>query len=307
MSTAICARVANALSGRPICMEPRALKAMLDAIGPRLGLVTEASVQAEEGEFAARKRAAQTRRLATILEAEPVEVADGMAQYAITADGIAVLPIVGTLINRYDWLAAWCGFVSYDTIMLAIEAMELDGRVRAILLDIDSPGGEAAGMLDCADLIANLASKKPTWAVANTLAASAGYGLACAAEKLYLPRLASVGSIGVVCVHTDQSAADKMMGLKFTALYSGARKIDGWGHAPLSEEARAAIQGPLDAARLKFAETVAEYRGLKVADVLATEAGLYDDDAAVEVGLADGVASFDQTLALLRTELGAGL
>lgn len=305
MSVAICARVGQALTGRPLAMEPRALKAMLDAIGPRLGLATEASVRSQEGEFAARQRAAQTRRLATILEAEPVEVADGMAQYAITPDGIAVLPITGTLINRYDWLAAWCGFISYDTIMLAVEAIEEDGRVKGVLLDVDSPGGEAAGMLDCADLIAELAARKPTWAVANTLAASAGYGLACAAEKLFLPRLASVGSIGVLCIHTDQSAYDEKTGLKFTALYSGERKVDGWGHAPLSDDARAAIQGPLDAARLKFAEAVAEYRNMKVADVLATEAGVFDDDAGVEIGLADGVASFDQVLGMLRAEIGA--
>ena len=264
MSVAVCHRVASALSGRPVAMEPFAFKAALDGLGARLGLDVQASDDdgGGGGTIADMKRAATIQRLASVVEAEPVVVAGGMGEYGLTAEGIAVIPIVGTLISRWDWLAAWCGLVSYDTIGMTLDAAMADHRVRGVLLDIDSPGGEAAGMLDLADRIRAADAAKPVWASANSLAASAGYGIAAAAGRLTLPRLGCVGSIGVVAVHIDQSAQDKEWGLKFTALYSGARKIDGWGHAPLSAEARDRFQAQLDEARAKFAASVAKHRGL---------------------------------------------
>lgn len=303
--TAICTRVAGYLSGRPLFIEPHALKGQLDAMAPRLGLSAEAE-GAEEGDIARMQRVARHQRLATILEAEPIPVADGMGEYALTADGIAVIPIIGTLVGRFDWLAAWCGFCSYDGLKATIQEAARDERVKAILLDVDSPGGEAAGMLDVADAVRAAAAAKPVWAHANPLAASAAYGIAAGAQRLCLPRLGAVGSIGVVAIHVDQSGADAEYGLKFTALYSGARKVDGWGHAPLSREAKARFQEQLDEARLKFATAVGEFRGLSAEAVMDTEAGVYDDTAAVEAGLADAVEPFEATLAALTERVRSG-
>lgn len=303
--TAICTRVAGYLSGRPLFIEPHALKGQLDAMAPRLGLSAETE-GAEEGDIARMQRAARHQRLATILEAEPIPVADGMGEYALTADGIAVIPIIGTLVGRFDWLAAWCGFCSYDGLKATILEAARDERVKAILLDVDSPGGEAAGMLDVADAVRAAAAIKPVWAHANPLAASAAYGIAAGAQRLCLPRLGAVGSIGVVAIHVDQSGADAEYGLKFTALYSGARKVDGWGHAPLSREAKARFQEQLDEARLKFATAVGELRGLSAETVMDTEAGVYDDTAAVAAGLADAVEPFEATLAALTERVRSG-
>jgi signal peptide peptidase SppA len=292
--------VAARVFGPPLAMSPAALKASLDQIGPRLlGQADTRAEAADDDEDPVQEGpSALHRRLAAVV-GEVVEVGDGMAEYARTADGIAVIPIVGTLVNRFDWLSSLCGLMSYDTIGMALDAALADPQVRAILLDVDSPGGEAAGMLDLADRIRAAAQQKPVWAVANALAASAGYGLAAAASRLVLPRLAMVGSIGVVAVHVDRSQANQKNGLAYTAIYAGAQKIDGWAHAPLAAEAKDRWQADIDKAREKFAVAIARFRGLTLAQVLATEAAVYSDADAVAVGLADAVQTFDDALAEL--------
>lgn len=291
--------MARHVSVQALHVEPLALHSVLDALGSKLAMEDD-----EAGPtFAEMQKAAHVQRLASVIRAESVDVADGMGSYGRTADGVAVISIVGPLVNRYDWFVACAGLCSYDAVKLCIQAALDDGKVRAILLDVDSPGGEASGMLETAALIRAAAAHKPVWAVANSLAASAGYGLAGAAQRLVVPQLGTVGSIGVVAVHIDQSAADAEWGLKFTALHSGARKIDGWSHAPLSREARERFQAQMDEARLKFATAMAGYRNLSVDAVMATEAATYDDDEAVDAGLADAVASFDDTLAELTDRI----
>src|SRR5262249_12569934 len=126
----------------------------------------------------------------------------------------------------------------------SLQSALTDYRVRAILLDVDSPGGQVDGMLDLADQILAARAKMPVWSVANSVAASAAYALAASAEKLYLPRLAQVGSIGAGMIPIDQSAPDQARGLKYSAGFSGPRKVDGWGPAELSGQARAGVQGP---------------------------------------------------------------
>lgn len=296
MTDAVCHRIAEYLSDRPIFMQPAAFRTILCAVAPRFGLLAMEDDEAEGPTVAEVKKSALVQRLAAVVEAEHVDVCDGMGEYGRTADGVAVIPIIGATINRYDWFSAMCGFCSYDTIKLSYEAAIADPAVKAVLFDIDSPGGEAAGMLDCADLIRAGSAVKPTWASANTLAASAGFGLAAAAPRLTLPRLGTVGSVGVVGVHIDQSGFDKEMGLKYTPIYSGAQKIDGWGHAALDKGALERIQARFDESRRKFAENIALHRKMSIDAVLETEAGVFDDDAAVEVGFADAVMSFEETL-----------
>lgn len=306
-TAAACIRVARSLDGLPLWMEPHALRGMLEALGPRLGLQKSAGDDDDGPSLAEMKRSAERARLAMLVDqVETVSVGDGLCEYSLTPNGVAMIPVLGPLTNRYDWLSAMCGWTSYDVVGAMVRDAVASPRVRALLLDVDSPGGEAAGMLDCADLIREAAAVKPTWACANTFAASAAFGLASAASRLTVPRLATVGSVGVVGIHLDQSGYDAEMGLRYTPIYSGARKIDGWGHAPLSDEALATFQAMFDESRRKFAAAVAGFRGMSIEAVLATEAGVYDDQAAVDAGFADAVQSFDETLADLGERLRSG-
>ena len=137
-----------------------------------------------------------------------------------------------------------------------------DEDVSQIILNIDSPGGEVAGAFDLADLIYQARGTKPILAIANESALSAAYLIASAADKVYLTRTASVGSVGVMALHVDQSKAEEKIGLKYTAIYAGARKNDFSPHCPLSDEAFAAATEKVNATYDLFVKTVARNRGI---------------------------------------------
>jgi ClpP class serine protease len=292
--------VADRLFGRAHAMEPNALRAIIEGpVGQRV--LAGERIEVHAGKKAA-KAARQGRAFASV-EVEQVRSNDGMSEYALTRDGVAILQVAGVISKRFDWLAAACGFATYEGLGASLQSALSDYRVRAILLDVDSPGGQVDGMLDLADEILAARTKIPVWSVANSVAASAAYALAASAEKLYLPRLGQVGSIGAVMIHIDQSAQDQARGLKYSAVFSGTRKMDGWDHAALSSEARAAFQGRVDHCRDALCELVGRQGRMSAKDALATEAAVYSDRDAVEAKLADGIRTFDEVLASLTAQV----
>lgn len=212
----------------------------------------------------------------------------------ITESGIAVIPILGTLVRRSSYLVAASGLTSYFEIEAMADEAFADPRVKAVLLEIDSSGGEAGGVFDLAARLRSLAktSGKPLWAIADEAALSAAYALACAADRLWLTRTAEVGSIGVVAVHVDESEADRQAGLAYTFIHAGSHKVDGHPHAPLPLTVAADIQTDIDALHAQFIALVAGLRGLGVEAVRATQARVYRGDQAIAVGLADQIGSF---------------
>ncbi|MEW5890347.1 MAG: S49 family peptidase [Pseudomonadota bacterium] len=220
-------------------------------------------------------------------------------------DGIAVIPVLGTLVRRSSYLGAASGLTSYHDIEAMAEQAFADPDVRAVLLEIDSSGGEAGGVFDLAERLRQLAqsSGKPLWAIADEAALSAAYAIAAAAERIWVTTTAEAGSIGVVAVHLDQSARDAMEGLSYTFIHAGARKVDGNPHRPLSEEARAAITQDMESLYTRFVDWVASRRGLSAARVRAQEAGIYRGETAVQAGLADAVGTLRDALAAFESRL----
>ncbi|QNT25619.1 S49 family peptidase [Ralstonia solanacearum] len=216
---------------------------------------------------------------------------------------IAVIPIHGTLVRRTVGLEAESGLASYTAIGDQLDAALADPGVAAILLDVDSPGGESGGVFDLADRIRAAAAVKPIWAVANDMAFSAAYALASAASRLFVSRTGGVGSIGVIAMHVDQSVKDAQDGIRYTAVFAGARKNDLNPHAPITDEAQAQLQAEVNRIYGLFVATVASYRGLSAEAVTATEAGLFFGQDAVAAGLADAVGTFEDALAQLAASL----
>ncbi len=213
-------------------------------------------------------------------------------------DGIAVLPIVGSLVRRASWLDAECGLMSYGLITDAVAAILSDPSVRGLMLEIDSPGGEAAGCFDCADFIrtASETTGKPVWAHVNEVACSGGFALASPASQIWVARTSEVGSIGVIGAHVDQSEADKKAGVKWTFITAGEYKAEGNSHEPLSEGALARFQADVDHLMDMLVETVAQNRGMTAQAIRDTKADIYRGALAVDVGLADEVGTFDEAL-----------
>jgi signal peptide peptidase SppA len=218
-------------------------------------------------------------------------------------NGIAIIPVVGTLVRRTIGLEAQSGLTSYGLIGERLDAALQDSAVKAILLDIDSPGGEAGGVFDLADKIFSARKVKPIWAVANDEAFSAAYAIAAAADRIYLSRTGGVGSIGVIAVHLDQSVAEADAGLKYTAIYAGEHKNDLSPHEPLSDPARAQLQTEVDRVYALFTETVARMRGLEPAAIKETEAALYFGEQSVAAGLADRIGTMGDALSDLTKKI----
>lgn len=212
---------------------------------------------------------------------------------------VAVIPIHGTLVRRTVGLEAESGLTSYTQLAAQLDAALANPEVAGILLDIDSPGGESGGVFDLADRIRAATQVKPVWAVANDMAFSAAYALASAASKVFVSRTGGVGSIGVIAMHVDQSEKDAQDGVRYTAVFAGDRKNDLNPHAPITSEAHAFLQAEVDRIYGLFVETVARNRGLDVAKVRDTEAGLYFGQAAVAIGLADAIGTVDDALGQL--------
>jgi capsid assembly protease len=237
---------------------------------------------------------------------EPLDLGDAPSrETAITLDGIALVPVVGTLVSRSGYLAAASGLMSYGDLGDMIEAAAADPRVQGLMLDIDSPGGEVGGLFDLVERIQAIRRQygKPIWAVANEAALSAAYAIASGADRLYVTQTGEAGSVGVVAVHVDESGADRMAGLSWTFVHAGERKVDGNPHEPLSTRARADVQADVDRLYERFVALVARNRGLPPEAVRATEAAVYRGDLAVQAGLADQVGTLRQAVADLSVTL----
>ena len=264
--------LAARLFGVPLAIHRPKLDVILAVLGPRVGL---ADLAAPAG-FSPPAR-------------------DSLAQ----TPKIAVIPIHGTLVRRTVGLEAESGLTSYAGLAAQLDAALASPEVAAILLDIDSPGGESGGVFDLADRIRAASQIKPVWAVANDMAFSAAYALASAASKVFVSRTGGVGSIGVIAMHVDQSEKDVQDGVRYTAVFAGDRKNDLNPHEPISSEAHAFLKAEVNRIYGLFVETVARNRGIDPSTVRDTEAGLFFGQAAVAIGLADAIGTFDDALAQL--------
>jgi capsid assembly protease len=298
------ARIAARAFNTPLLVEPTKAMAFLSGLGPRiLGRRVELAddIGVPESMVAPAARA-------SILAGGLTESLQqhGDTPYPVV-DGIAVIEIAGVLIHRGGWIGQSSGQTSYEGIAAQIEAVARDPSIRAVALEIDSFGGEVAGVFDLADQIRALRRDKPVWAFVAEHAFSAGYALASQADRILLPRTGSVGSIGVVVMHADLSGQLDQDGVRVTLVHSGQHKVDGNPYEPLPKAVRDDIQREIDVLRFLFAETVAAGRAGRLSQeaALATEAATFRGTDAVAAGLADEVIDLARGFAGFRQMLSS--
>lgn len=219
--------------------------------------------------------------------------------YAIAGNGIAQIPVFGPLLQRGSWMDAICGMSSYDRVGMLVDAAMRDPDVNAVLLEIDSPGGEVAGLFSLTSRLQALSQQKPIWGYANEGAFSAAYAIASALPRLYLPSTGMVGSIGVIAMHVDQSKRDAAQGYSYTPIFAGDKKAAGSPHAPLDDTTRADMQREIDRLYGMFVDHVAAGRSLDRQVVVDTQAGLLNAEDAVAGRFVDGIASLDEVVSML--------
>lgn len=231
------------------------------------------------------------------------EIEDGPTEARkpfIYRDGVAVIPIHGILLNRFNW--CW-GFVTgYDFIRRQMNLAEADADVRLIVFDTDSPGGEAAG---CDELARDIrALKTPTMAMVNTLAASGGFWLAAASGRVVCSPSGSVGSIGVYIQHMNIAKMFADWGIENEFVKAGEYKTSGNMFEPLSRKDREYLQGMVDERYDEFCSAVAEFRGIEETVVKGTQARVMRPTEALALGLIDAAESPTTAVASFVAELG---
>ncbi len=285
------AQIAQRAFNTPLLVEPAKAMAFLAGLGPRItGRQLNLTGPDVAPEDLTRAAVPAHAGILTNGLAEQIQ-RNGQTPYTLV-DGVAVMEISGVLVHRGAWIGQSSGQTSYEGIAAQLAATVADPMVRGIALEIDSFGGEVAGVFDLADAIRAARAAKPVWAFVAEHAFSAGYALASQADRIILPRTGAVGSIGVVVMHADLSGQLSDAGVTVTLVHSGAHKVDGNPYEPLPDPVRARIQGEIDAIRGLFAETIGAGRGrrLTAEAALATEAECYRGAEAVAVGLADEVS-----------------
>lgn len=279
--------IADLVLNRPLLIHPDKLALVAQVLDGRLGI--DASALAPDA----------SRFIGASVDAER-----GRAlPYRRTPEGVAIVTVTGSLVNRGAWVGASSGITSYEGVRHQLTAAAADPQVRAILLDLESPGGQAVGAFELADTVRAIAAEKPVTAVVNGMAASAAYAIASGASRIVTTPTGISGSIGVVMLHADFSRALDKAGITPSLIHAGARKVDGHPYAPLSADVRADLQAEIDGFMTLFVETVAAGRkGLSATAIRATEARTFVGKEAVAAGLADAVGSFEDVL----TDLARG-
>lgn len=217
----------------------------------------------------------------------------------IFSNGIAVVPVHGTLINRFG--DSWGYVTGYNYIRRMAGLAAEDPDVELIVYDHMSGGGMVSGGFETHEFLMSLRGKKPSVAVVDHASYSASYMQAVAADKIFVTRTGGVGSIGVWTMHVDMSKLLEDWGLGIELIYSGKHKVDGHPFAALPDDVRKNIQASVDKTRQEFVTLVATSRGLDEKMVYDTEGQTYDAADAVAMGLADGIATPTEAIALMLT------
>lgn len=205
---------------------------------------------------------------------------------------VAIVPVTGTLSKNGLRMWGMDLLTSMRGIGAALRQAEADPAVRAILLDVDSPGGTMDGIEELAGAVSAAGTGKPLYAYADGLMASAAYWLSCGAREIAAPATAEVGSIGVVMMHRELSKAMDAFGIKYTVIAAGHYKAAGNSVEPLSDEMRAYLQSGIDDTYELFLRAVEQGRGVSREKALAMADGkIFIAGEALKAGLIDRVCS----------------
>ena len=218
--------------------------------------------------------------------------------------GVMVLPITGTIFPKPNLFTQYgIGTALTDLRQQFREALQSDAET--IVFDVDSPGGSVALVDELSAEIFAARNQKKTISVVNPLMASAAFNLGTAAQEVVVSPSGAIGSVGVFAQHVDVSAYEEQAGIKTTLISAGRYKTEGHPYAPLTNEARSAIQQDVDSYYEDFLGSVARNRDVsrnKVRKGFGEGRVVRADEA-----IAEGMADRTGTLSTVLEGLGAAV
>ena len=207
---------------------------------------------------------------------------------------VAVIPVFGVITPRPSILEFYGLTISTQTIGQRVRDAVADPDIKAIVLDVDSPGGAVSGVSELAAELRGLRGAKPIVAHADYLVASAAYWIAAQADEIVASPSARVGSVGVYGMHVDQSGMLQQLGLKVSLIGEPAEKIEGNPFEPLGEDAEAHIRSSVAQELATFrADVVAGRPQSTVSDAWGR---VYTAKDAKAMGMVDKIRTMSETL-----------
>lgn len=209
----------------------------------------------------------------------------------IDQDGIGHIQILGVLGNKLSKIEETCGNTDYTRVASEIRMMQSDAR--AIMFDIDSPGGTVAGNEELIDVVQSI--DVPTVAFTDSTMCSAAYNVAASCKYIFATKSATVGSIGCIIPWIDKSQMWSDAGMKFDPITNKEADLKSAMHGPsLSEDQRNYLQGYVQDAFAMFKNNVLRNRSVKTENMRGQA---FLGIKALDANLIDGLLSKEQTLA----------
>ncbi len=189
------------------------------------------------------------------------------------------------------------GRASADRVISGLQAAYKNTGTRGVVLRVNSPGGSPVQAGQIYDEVKRLRAAnpdKPLYAVVDEVAASGGYYVAAAAERIYVDKASLVGSIGVIMDGFGFVGAMEKLGIERRVLTAGANKALLDPFSPVDPRQRDAIQANLDEVHQQFIAAVKEGRGERLKEIPEVFSGLvWNGKRAVDLGLADGLGTLE--------------
>lgn len=226
-----------------------------------------------------------------------------------SSDRVVLIEVEGLLINARSSSIFSSGENKLSLFAEQLEKAKKDSRVKAVVLRVNSPGGTVS----CSDAMYELVQRfrketgRPVVASAQEVAASGGYYVACAADRVVAQPTSVVGSIGVIFNTFDASGTMSRIGLRSEAIKSGPLKDMGSPFKPLSPREREVMQGMVDEYYRRFVEVVAKRAGLEASQVEAelVDGRVFSGETAKARGLVDEVGLLSDAIAVARKLAGS--
>ena len=227
--------------------------------------------------------------------------------------GVTLLGMIGFGLNKAGLSSASTdhiarvtitGVITNDAPMLKLlKKLKDDKKVKAVILNISSPGGSTVGGEAMFEAVRELAQKKPVATNVGTLAASAGYMIASASDHIVARRSSIVGSIGVLFQYADASELLDKVGVKVKAIKSSPMKAEPNPFNPASPESVAMIDRLIQDSYKWFVEIIADRRDMKEFEVLRLADGsIFTGSQSLENGLIDAIGGEDAAIKWLNEE-----
>jgi ClpP class serine protease len=219
------------------------------------------------------------------------------------AAGVAVIRVQGMIWPKANLFTRYLGDTALDELRAQVRQLASDPNVSAIVLDIDSPGGIAEGLMETAEVLRQAREQKRLLALADSLCASAAYYLAAQASPgdLVVTSDSKIGSVGSYILHIEFSKMLEMAGITATIIRNPDRKARLNELETLDDQAFVEAKAFVDLAVQQFHADVAKGRGIPVSNVVRDfgAGALLPPQEAISVGMADRQATLEQVLSKL--------